>query len=173
MQETAYYRLDFPTMGNERRGADAALANEFEEKLLGSVKRRLHADVPVVSYLSGGVDSGIVVAMASKVLGRAIPACTIAIQDPKLDETSDALVAARHVGAHPISVKFGKAEIQATYPELIQAAESPVIDTSCGALLLLARAVRQNGYKVALTGEGSDEWMAGYPWHKANRVLNR
>ncbi|MSR79776.1 MAG: asparagine synthase (glutamine-hydrolyzing) [Gemmataceae bacterium] len=173
MQETAYYRLDFPTMGNERRGADAALANEFEEKLLGSVKRRLHADVPVVSYLSGGVDSGIVVAMASKVLGRAIPAFTIAIQDPKLDETSDALVAARHVGAHPISVKFGKAEIQATYPELIQAAESPVIDTSCGALLLLARAVRQNGYKVALTGEGSDEWMAGYPWHKANRVLNR
>lgn len=173
MVESAYYRLDFPDMGQERRGDEKQLARELEEKLLASVNRRLHADVPVVSYLSGGVDSGIVVAMASKVMGRAIPSFTIAIQDPKLNETSEALVAARHVGAKPISVQFGKEEVQATYPELIQAAEAPVIDTSCGALLLLARAVRQNGYKVALTGEGSDEWLAGYPWHKANRVLNR
>jgi len=173
MTQTAYYRMTFPDAGQERRGDEKALAGELEQKLLAAVDRRLHADVPVVSYLSGGVDSGIVVAMASKVLGRPIPSFTIAIQDPTLNETSEALVAARHVGAHPISVQFGKDEVQATYPELIQAAEAPVIDTSCGALLLLARAVRQNGYKVALTGEGSDEWLAGYPWHKANRILNR
>ena len=58
-----------------------------------------------------------------------------------------------------------------TYPELIRAAEGPVIDTACAALLMLARKVHQTGYKVALTGEGADEWMAGYPWYKIQRVL--
>ena len=57
-----------------------------------------------------------------------------------------------------------------TYPELIRAAEAPVIDTSCAALLLLAREVHARGFKVALTGEGADEWLAGYPWHKINRA---
>jgi asparagine synthase (glutamine-hydrolysing) len=45
------------------------------------------------------------------------------------------------------------------------------VDTSCAALLLLAREVHERGFKVALTGEGSDEWLAGYPWHKVNRYL--
>jgi asparagine synthase (glutamine-hydrolysing) len=46
-----------------------------------------------------------------------------------------------------------------------------VVDTSCAALLLLAREVHNRGYKVAQTGEGADEWLAGYPWHKVNRAL--
>jgi asparagine synthase (glutamine-hydrolysing) len=58
-----------------------------------------------------------------------------------------------------------------TYPELIRAAEAPVVDTSCAALLMLAREVHARGFKVALTGEGADEWLAGYPWHKVNRGL--
>ena len=59
-----------------------------------------------------------------------------------------------------------------TYPELIRAAEAPVIDTSCAALLMLARAVHRDGYKVALTGEGADEWLAGYSWYKIHRLLS-
>jgi len=58
-----------------------------------------------------------------------------------------------------------------TYPELIRAAEGPVIDTACAALLLLARKVHATGYKVALTGEGADEWLAGYPWYKVQRLM--
>jgi asparagine synthase (glutamine-hydrolysing) len=57
------------------------------------------------------------------------------------------------------------------YPRLTEAAEGPVIDTSCGALLMLAEKVHQCGYKVALTGEGADEWLAGYPWYKTHRAL--
>jgi asparagine synthase (glutamine-hydrolysing) len=68
-------------------------------------------------------------------------------------------------------VNYGAAEVLATYPELIQAAEGPVIDTACASLLLLAREVHRQGYKVALTGEGADEWLAGYPWYKSYRLL--
>src|SRR5262249_10370522 len=123
------------------------------------------------SYLSGGIDSSIVAALASKVLGRPIPTFTIKILAPHLDETSQAAIVSRHIGANPIVVPVGDKEVIETYPELTHAAEVPVIDTSCTALLMLARAVHENGYKVALTGEGSDEWLAGYEWFKAHKVL--
>src|SRR4029077_4781100 len=93
------------------------------------------------------------------------------IMTPHLDETSQAAVVSRHIGATPVVVQVGNAEVLGHYPELIRAAEAPVIDTSCTALLMLARAVHQHGYKVALTGEGSDEWLAGYPWYKVHRLL--
>src|SRR5262249_10872186 len=65
----------------------------------------------------------------------------------------------------------GDEEVLNVYPELIRAAEAPVIDTSCTALLMLARSVHEHGYKVALTGEGSDEWLAGYAWYKIHRLF--
>ena len=69
-------------------------------------------------------------------------------------------------------VPFGGPEVLATYPELTHAAEMPVVDTACAALLALARRVRHDGYKVALTGEGSDEFLAGYPWFKVQKLVN-
>jgi asparagine synthase (glutamine-hydrolysing) len=171
--ERAYWTLDFPDRGHEDYQSTARqLADRFEELLLAATERRLRADVPVVSYLSGGVDSSTVVAMASKVRGSPIPAFTIKIKAPRLDETVEAGVVARHVGCEPIVVDCGAEEVLNTYPELVDAAEGPVVDTSCAALLLLAREVHRRGYKVALTGEGADEWLAGYPWHKVNRILS-
>lgn len=169
----AFWRIDFPDSGQEDHGKSAKhLVDEFEGVLLAAVERRLRADVPVVSYLSGGIDSSIVVAMAAKIRGQSIPTFTIQIMEPRLDETSQAAVVSRHIGSTPVVVPVGDAEILGAYPELMQDAESPVVDTSCTALLLLARAVHQNGYKVALTGEGSDEWLAGYPWFKVHRFLS-
>jgi asparagine synthase (glutamine-hydrolysing) len=118
------------------------------------------------------VDSSTVVALACHVRKQPIPTFTIRIDDPELDETSEAAVVARHVGADPIVVNCGAAEVLGTYPRLIRAAESPVIDTSCAALLLLAQEVHARGYKVALTGEGADEWLAGYPWYKVHKLLS-
>jgi asparagine synthase (glutamine-hydrolysing) len=169
-----FYEFDFPNRGEEIRDADPKkLTDEFEEVFTRSVQMKLRADVPVVSYLSGGVDSSIVVALACKVLNRPIPTFTIGIGgDPSLNEESEAAIVARHVGAKDqVVVKCGHEELLATYPELIKAAEVPVVDTACAAMLLLARAVREKGYKVALTGEGSDEWLAGYPWFKIQRLL--
>ena len=53
----------------------------------------------------------------------------------------------------------------------IHAAEAPVVDTSCAALLQLARRVHECGQKVVLTGEGADEWLIGYPWYKGAKLL--
>jgi asparagine synthase (glutamine-hydrolysing) len=171
VSQHTYWQLDFPDQGDEDRRSVEALTEEFNSLFTAAVDRRLRADVPVVSYLSGGVDSSTVVAVASHVRGSPIPSFTIEIKAPKLNELTEATVAARHIGTTPIVVGVGAQEVLNTYPELIRAAEGPVVDTSCAALLLLAREVHRQGYKVALTGEGADEWLAGYPWHKVNRVL--
>jgi asparagine synthase (glutamine-hydrolysing) len=172
IEKKYYWQIDFPDQGQEDNGVDSkALIDEFDRVLLGAVERRLRADVPVVSYLSGGIDSSLVVAMAAKIRGTPIPTFTIQIMDPKLDETSQAAVVSRHIGSTPVVVQVGDAEVLESYPELTRAAEVPVIDTSCTALLRLARSVHQHGFKVALTGEGSDEWLAGYAWFKVHRLL--
>jgi asparagine synthase (glutamine-hydrolysing) len=170
--EHTYWEIEFPERGQENPERDERrLVDEFEAVLLAAVDRRLRADVPVVSYLSGGVDSSTVVALASKVLNRPIPTFTIRIKAPGLDETHEASLAARHIGTEPVVVDCGADEVLTHYPELIRTAEGPVVDTSCTALMLLAEEVHARGYKVALTGEGADEWLAGYPWFKSHKLL--
>jgi asparagine synthase (glutamine-hydrolysing) len=172
VEDRTYWQIDFPDHGDEDPGHDSRrLVDDFEAVLLRAVERRLRADVPVVSYLSGGVDSSMVATLASHARGSPIPTFTIRIHDPRLDETDRAMLVARRIGANPVVVDCGDAEVVDTYPRLIRAAEGPVIDTSSAALLLLAEKVNECGYKVALSGEGADEWLAGYPWYKIHRVL--
>ncbi len=172
VRDRTYFEIDFPDRGHEENGSAQDLTDRFEQAMLEAVDERLRADVPVVSYLSGGVDSSLVVAMASKIRGKPIPCFTIRIDDPKLNETLEAGIVARHVGSRPRIVNVGAVEVLNTYPRLVAAAESPVIDTSCAALLLLAQDVHAAGFKVALTGEGADEWLAGYPWYKVHKLLS-
>jgi asparagine synthase (glutamine-hydrolysing) len=140
--------------------------------MLQAVEERLRADVPVGAYLSGGVDSSMIAALACHLKGPAINTYTIRVDAPELDELSAAKLVARHIGTKPpIVQEFRASDTLNTYPRLIQAAEAPVIDTSCAALLLLAQRVHACGQKVVLTGEGADEWLVGYPWYKAAKAF--
>ncbi len=172
IDERTYWQMDFPAQGQETRIKDEEkLVNDFERVLYDAVKRRLRADVPVASYLSGGVDSSTVVAMAKDILGSAPATFTVKIRDPKLDETEQAAIISKHLSADPYIVACGSDEIVANYQKLLVATEAPVTDTSCTALMMLAGKVHEKGFKVALTGEGSDEWLAGYPWYKFDRIV--
>lgn len=169
--ERQYWDLDFPDAGDEDNPSDPTrLVDEFEATFQRSVELRLRSDVPVVSYLSGGVDSAAVLAMASRVRGQPLPSFTIGFDDPALDETAKAMVAARHIGSTPSIVRTSGRAISDVYPKLIAAADCPVVDTSCAALWSLAGDVHRQGYKVALTGEGADEALAGYVWFKINKI---
>jgi len=173
IKEHTYWEMDFPNQGDEDPRADQTkLVDEFESLLLQAVDKRLRADVPVGAYLSGGLDSSMIVAMASKLKGESINTYTIRVDDPKLDELRAANLSARHIGAKPpIVQEFRASDALDMYPQLIHAAEAPVIDTSCAALLMLAQRVHSCGQKVVLTGEGADEWLAGYPWYKIARIF--
>ncbi len=173
IHERPYWEMNFPDSGDEEMGENqGALIDRFEELMLQAVEERLRADVPVGAYLSGGVDSSMIVALACKLKGAAINTYTVRVDSPELDELDAANLVARHVKTKPpIVQEFRPNDALDTYPQLIQAAEAPVIDTSCAALLQLAAKVHACGQKVVLTGEGADEWLVGYPWYKAAKAI--
>lgn len=170
--ERAYWKMDFPDAGQEVDGDARTLVDQFEQLMLNAVEKRLRADVPVGSYLSGGVDSSMILALATHVKGKDIHTYTVRVDEPDLDELDAASKVARHVGTEPPVVQeFRTEDAINTYPNLITAAECPVIDTSCASLLQLAQKVHSCGQKVVLTGEGADEWLIGYPWYKISKAL--
>jgi asparagine synthase (glutamine-hydrolysing) len=169
--ERKYWDLDFPDWGDEEDGSEAELADAFEAAFVRAVEIRLRADVPVAGYLSGGVDSAYVLATASRIAGHALPSFTLRIPGLNLDEVVNALQSARAIGnRRPTIVEAGPDCIMDSYMALTNAAECPVSDTSCAALLTLSGAVRSQRFKVVLTGEGADEAFAGYVWFKIREL---
>ena len=126
--------------------------------------------MPVVSYLSGGLDSTVVLGLVAKRRAGAVPSFTIGLDRAGPDERSQATESAEALGSRLTTVTMDRDAIAGAYPELIRAAEGPVLDTSCACLLRLAGAVHGQGYKVALTGEGADEALAGYVWFKGQKI---
>ena len=167
IEERRYWDFDFPDWGHEQDAADpTALIDEFEATFQRAVEIRLSADVPVVGYLSGGVDLAYVLATASKIAGRPLPSFTIQVPVAELDEAAHARESSNHIGGAATVIEAEASVIADNYAGLIRAAECPVLDTSCAALLALSRNVHAQGYKAVLTGEGADEAFAGYVWFK-------
>lgn len=172
VRERKHWDAEFPNAGEEERGQDPRkLTDALEEVMLAAVARRMQSDVPTAGYLSGGVDSGLVVALANKLRGAPIPTYTACIDSPGLDETSQMALTARHIGSKPTIVTTSDRDVLATCPDLVRAAECPVIDTACAALLRIARQAHADGFKAALTGEGADEWFASYPWYRTHKLF--
>jgi asparagine synthase (glutamine-hydrolysing) len=168
-----YWDLDFPDQGEERRSENPEpLFDELEHLLRQSVERRLRGDVPVVSYISGGLDSTVVLGLCSRQRGVSIPSFTIGLDKAGPDERGPSTEAAAILGSPLTTVTMNRSAIADAFPELVVAAEGPVLDTSCATLMRLAGAVHEQGYKVTLTGEGSDEALAGYVWFKSQQVRN-
>ena len=157
-----YWDLDYALEGApepaDPREAVAAVRDALDE----AVRIRLVADVPVCFQLSGGVDSSAVVALAAPHLPGPAPCFTVRFDDPAYDELPVAARTAAHLGAtlHPVDVP--RARLLDALPAAVAQGEGLAINGHIAAKYLLSRAIRDAGYKVVLTGEGSDEVFAGY-----------
>ena len=163
-----YADIDFPDEGDERHDLSSEQATEELEALLrDAVRLRLVGAGKVCSYLSGGLDSTTIFALACEEQGTPMLAANVGLVGPTLvDEEADARASASAFGARLIPLRMTSSDICAALPELIMAAESPVLDASAACMLRLAQAVRAEGCKIVLSGEGTDEVLAGYPWFR-------
>jgi asparagine synthase (glutamine-hydrolysing) len=132
--------------------------------------RMLRADVPVGSYLSGGLDSSYVAALGRKYAGNKFQTFSLRFEDAEYDETSYQRLMAQRLGAEHHEVVVSRADIAAAFPHVIAHAERPVLRTAPAPLYLLSRLVRRHGIKVVLTGEGADEMFAGYDLFREAKV---
>ena len=145
---------------------------QLQTLLSDSVKMRLHADVPLGSFLSGGVDSSVIAALA-KEQHPGLKTFSVRFKESGfLDESSYARRVARHLGTEHIEIPVSKNDIHEQIFQAMDSFDEPFADSSALAVYMLSRKVREH-VKVALSGDGADELFGGYNKHYATwRMMN-
>jgi asparagine synthase (glutamine-hydrolysing) len=137
---------------------------ELHELYRGAVKRHLLSDVPVGVLLSGGLDSGLLLALMNE-QGGPWPAYTIGYGESfEDDELSDAGVTAGLLGARHVKVKLDQVEFERSLPKIVECLEEPIATSSIVPMYFVSQRARQD-VKVALIGQGPDELFGGYTRH--------
>lgn len=167
-----YWDFNYPKAEHLRqRKSDAEYVEQFRAALDDAVRVRLRADVPVGCYLSGGLDSCAVLGLASRHHPEPIHAFTLSFDRAEYDECAIAREMAAHCGAkfYPIPIK--QDDLADHFVDATAQTETFCLNAHGVAKYLLSRAVRDAGYKVVMTGEGSDEIMGGYAHFRRDMLL--
>jgi asparagine synthase (glutamine-hydrolysing) len=167
-----YWDLHF---GETDQRDDATLIAEYKERFIEAVRLRLMADVPLGMFLSGGIDSASITAAMSTLVRDPIKTFSVAFAEREANELHYArLVATRYATDHH-EVVVSPGDFWDAVPRLIWHEDEPMAHPSSVALNFVSRLAAQQ-VKVVLTGEGSDETLAGYNRYRvtiANAMLGR
>ncbi len=171
---TPYWCLAFPEDGEALEGAADRLTDDFVEELrallVDATRLRLRADVPVGAYLSGGLDSSTIAAIIRTLGVSQLDTFSIAFTDSQFDESEYQRWMARFLGTEHHVVLATHEDIGRVFPDVVWHTETPIMRTSPAPMFLLSKLVCDRRYKVVLTGEGADEFLAGYDIFKESKV---
>lgn len=171
-QVNQYWDFDYPKAdATAPKRSDADYAAEFRHELKEAVRIRLRADVPVGVYLSGGLDSCAVLGLAAKHHPEPIRAFTLTFEQAAYDEGPIAKEMAAMAGAEFNPIPIRQNDLAENFADAIAQAETLCVNAHGVAKYMLSRAVRDAGYKVVITGEGSDEILGGYPHFRRDMLL--
>jgi asparagine synthase (glutamine-hydrolysing) len=143
---------------------------DLEDLLRDSVRLRLRADVTVGTYLSGGLDSSLITALAVQEAGEPVEAFSVAFRDAEFDEGAHQREVAAALGVRHHQLTIDDGDIADAFFETIWHTETPSVRTAPIPLGLLARSVREAGIVVVATGEGADELFWGYDLFKEAKI---
>ncbi len=163
-----YWDLDFTPSGCVK--SEEEYAEELRELMISSTKLRLRADVPVGAYLSGGLDSSVITTLIKKYTETPLRTFSVAFQDEVYDESEYQSQMIEYLNTDHSFIKCTYSDIGEAFPDVIWHTEKPILRTAPTPLYLLSKLVRENGYKVVLTGEGADEMLAGYDIFKEAKI---
>ena len=170
---TRYWDFDYPPADSEANVPTFSEAVQLlREKLVESVRLRLRSDVPVGVYLSGGIDSGAILGLASKLSKQPLRAFTLAFNHAEYTEENIAREMAELAGAEFCPIKMISTDLAHHLEAAVIQGETLITNTHAVAKFLLSRVVHEAGYKVVLTGEGADEVFGGYAFFKKDMILH-
>lgn len=161
-QLVRWWDLPFAPRELQRRESVDDLADELFHLLEDATRLRLRADVSVAAYLSGGLDSSAIAALAKRVGTGALQCFGIGFADAHFDEAAQQRRIADQLGIELTQTVVDGADIASHFPEVVRLGEKPILRTAPAPLLKLSKLARDAGFRVVLTGEGADEVFAGY-----------
>lgn len=164
-----YWSLDF-TVPETTSASIQDYQDEFEALLVDSTRIRLRADVPVGAYLSGGLDSSATTAIIRNFTDTPLDTFSITFSDPEFDESIFQYRMADFLGTQHQVVHIHHRDIGELFPNVIWHTETPILRTAPVPLYRLSRLVHEQQYKVVVTGEGADEFLAGYDIYKEAKI---
>jgi asparagine synthase (glutamine-hydrolysing) len=172
VEEHAFWEPSFPA---GEQDSFSGTIEEAETEVLQALQnatnlRMLRADVPVGSYLSGGLDSSLVAALGLRAKGERFRTFSLRFEDAEFDETGFQREMQKFIGSDHAEVVVSQREIAEVFPDVIEHSERPILRTAPAPMFLLSRLVRSAGIKVVLTGEGADEMFAGYDIFREAKV---
>lgn len=166
----SYWALDMNPASNVHQPSFDEAAEQLLWLLKDAVRLRLRADVPVGTYLSGGLDSSSITALASRHTDTRLKTFSIAFGDQAFDESAYQKRINEFLGVDNDAIQCSHADIAAAFPDAIRHAEMPLLRTAPVPMLLLSRLVLRHNIKVVLTGEGADEILGGYDIFKEAKI---
>ncbi|MCW9014620.1 MAG: asparagine synthase (glutamine-hydrolyzing) [Gammaproteobacteria bacterium] len=166
----AYWEWNYPTDHQYRQGSETDLADELRSLLVDATQIRLRSDVPVGAYLSGGLDSSALVSMIHHHSDAPLRTFSIAFEDEGLDESPYQKQMIEHVKTDHSRIVCKRTDIAEQFEKTIWHTESPILRTAPVPMGILSSLVREQNYKVVLTGEGSDEVLGGYDIFKETKI---
>ncbi len=173
IEERKYWDINFPTLGQYERRSEQYYVEHLKELLIDAVRIRLRADVTVGTYLSGGIDSGIVTAIAvQNAPKRNLPTFSVRFVDKSYDESYFQEILSDALHAQSFYALFHDQDALAYFSKVVWHAETPVLRTAPIPLFILSKLVQRKKYKAVLAGEGADEFLIGYDVFKELKVRN-
>lgn len=162
-----YWELSYETAATRH---ESEIVDQFRNLMQECVRLRLMSEVPLGALLSGGIDSTTVVAIMQGMLSRPVRTVSVGFEDARFDESALAASSAGRLGTdhHPIIFTGDSMD---DYPAALAARGEPLADATFVAMYKLFQACREQGLTVVLTGEGADELLGGYHWHREDARL--
>ena len=165
-----YWHLKF---SEEKKLSDRKIndiTHEAQELLTDAVRIRLRADVPVGSYLSGGLDSSGLTAIVKKNFNNELRTFGISFEEESFDESRFQKLMVEHLQTNHSEVFAKNTDIGKYFSDIVYFGERPIFRTAPAPLYLLSKKVREENFKVVLTGEGADEIFGGYNIFKEAKI---
>ena len=175
-----YWSMTDTALHGEARpftGSYAEAKERLETLLTDSIRSQMVADVPVGAFLSGGIDSPLVVSIMQKLSDRPVKTFTIGYDDPGINESAFAADIARHLGTDHTELILTEKEMKDLIPELPYYFSEPLSDSSLISTFFVSKLARQK-VTVTLSGDAGDELFCGYErywetgelWNRVNRI---
>lgn len=170
IEKKAFWSIPLYPSGEKWAGTFEEAEEELRQLLKDAVRVRLRSDVPVGAYLSGGFDSSLITSLIAKHFNNHLRSFSISFEERSFDETGYQNEMVNSVGTKHSRTLVTNSLIRDNFPDVIWHTETPLLRTGPVPLFLLSNLVRENQFKVVLTGEGADEVFGGYNIFKETKV---